>query len=175
MAYLFSTFSKSEAEILRLIMSSPGTSAASVEEALSLDQPHVSRVLKRLLSKGYVRRIKSESKGKRFLYRYYLEPSNGLVMTYSLIDFEIDNLFIQTSNRHSSFYRLLAALHDLDNDRLATLLKFIQDLYSERINSSQAFSALADYDPSSTCTLNKFRRRNRLSAYCFRYFSRSRF
>ena len=172
---LFSTFSKSEAEIIRLIICCPGTSAASVEEALSLDQPHVSRVLKRLLSKGYIRRIKFDSKGKRFLYRYYLDPSKPLVMTYSLIDSEIDNLFIQTSSRHSPFYRLLAALHDLDNDTLAALLKFVQELYSARVNSSPSFTDLADHFPSLSCTSKKLKRRNRLSAFYFHYFCHSRF
>ena len=172
---LFSTFSKSEAEIIRLIICCPGTSAASVEEALSLDQPHVSRVLNRLLSKGYVRRIKFDSKGKRLIYRYYLDPSKNLAMTYSLIDFEIDNLFVDTSSRHSTFYRLLAALHDIDNDTLASLLKFVQDLYSARVKSSPKFSALVDHSPSLSCTLRKLRRRNRLSAFYFRCFCRSKF
>ena len=53
-------FSKSEVEIIRLITVSPGISSTYLQEALSLDQPHVSRVLKRLLSKGCIRRVRSE-------------------------------------------------------------------------------------------------------------------
>ena len=105
---LISIFSKSEVEIIRLIAVYPGLSSTFLQEALSLDQPHVSRVLKRLLSKGCIRRVRSECTGKRFMFRYYIDPSNGVNMTYTSIDFEIDTLLASSSNRHGSFYRLLA-------------------------------------------------------------------
>ena len=85
---LIGNFSKSEVEIIRLITVSPGISSTYLQEALSLDQPHVSRVLKRLLSKGCIRRVRSECMGKRYMYRYYIDPSNGVNMTYPFIDFD---------------------------------------------------------------------------------------
>ena len=171
---VFDLFSKSEVEIIRLIIVSPGISSTYLQEALSLDQPHVSRVLKRLLSKGCIRRVRSECTGKRYMYRYYIDPSNGVKMTYPFIDFEIDTLLASSSNRHGSFYRLLAALFDLDNETLAVLLGFMQDLYSARVGSSSNMSMSVSTDMSFPSTTNQLRRRNRLSALCFRYFSRFR-
>ena len=171
---LIGIFSKSEVEIIRLIIVSPGISSTYLQEALSLDQPHVSRVLKRLLSKGCIRRVRSECTGKRFMYRYYIDPSNGVNMTYPFIDFEIDTLLASSSNRHGSFYRLLAAFFDLDNETLAVLLGFMQDLYSARVGSSSNMSMSVSTDMSLSSATNQLRRRNRLSAFCFRYFSRFR-
>lgn len=171
---LISTFSKSEVEIVRLIIVYPGLSSSFLQEALSLDQPHVSRVLKRLLSKGCIRRVRSDCTGKRYMYRYFIHPSNGIIKTYPFIDSEIDTLLASSTNRHGPFYRLLAAFFDLDNETLAVLLRFLQDLYSARVDNSLNLSLSVPNDLSFTSTSDKLCRRNRLSAYCFRYFSRFR-
>lgn len=169
-----SSFSNLEVEVIKLIISCPGTSSAFLQEALDLDQPHVSRVLKRLSFKGCIRRVKFDCRGKRFIYRYYISARNGITSTYPLVDLEIDNILAFSTNRHSSFYRLLAAFFDLDNQTLSVLLRFLQDLYSARMNSSLPFSLPVSTDLRSPSTANNLLRRNRLSAFCFHYFSRAR-
>ena len=108
------------------------------------------------------------------MYRYFIDPSNGIIKTYPFIDFEIDTLLASSANRHGAFYRLLAAFFDLDNETLAVLLGFLQDLYSARVDPSLNLSLSVPDDMSIRSGSNKLCRRNRLSAYCYRYFSRFR-
>lgn len=126
------TFSKSEVEIIRLIALQPGVVSSFIEDSLSLDQPHVSKVLKRLVLKGCIRRIKVVSLGKRDLLRYYINPQHGVHSVFSLIDKDMDDLVGHFSSRHSIIYRFLAALHDVDHVAFLSFVSALQDIISQR-------------------------------------------
>ena len=167
------TYSRSELDILMLVHFNPGSSSAFLEESLSLDQPFVSRVLKKLLLKGCIRRLKCKSKGQRCSYLYYVKPGLGISSILSSIDFEIDATLSSNVSRHSNLFRLLAALYDLDTESLGKILTLTQEIYSSKINSSTTFpqfpGSASRFEPEDSD--HKLKRRNRLSAYCWRYFT----
>ena len=168
------TYSRSELDILLLLHFNPGSSSAFLEESLSFDQPFVSRVLKKLLSKDCIRRLKSKSRGQRFSYLYYIKPGLGISSLLSSIDLEIDSTLSSNFSRHSNLFRLLAALYDLDTESLGKIVTLAQEIYSSKINSSSAFphssGSVSSFNPNTTD--HKLKRRNRLAAYCWRYFTR---
>ena len=160
------SFSKSEVEIIRLIALHPGVVSSFFEDSLSFDQPHVSKVLKRLLRKGYIRRVKDVSPGKRDLLRYYINPSHGVQSVYSLIDKDMDNLVEAFSSRHSIIYRFLAALHDVDPVAFSAFNTAMQDIFSLRQQNdvSSSLSSLPCIDDSSA----RLKHRNRLAVRFWR-------
>ena len=159
-------FSKSEVEIIRLIALHPGVVSSFLEDSLSLDQPHVSKVLKRLVNKGYIRRVKVVSPGKRDLFRYYINPSHGVQSIYSLIDKDMDNLVQAFSTRHSLIYRFLAALHDADPVAFSAFNTAIQDvlLLRQQHDVSSSPSSMPCIDDSSA----RLKHRNRLAVRFWR-------
>ncbi|QNJ32740.1 marR family protein [Synechococcus sp. PROS-9-1] len=159
-------FSKSEVEIIRLIALHPGVVSSFLEDSLSLDQPHVSKVLKRLLSKGYIRRIKVVSTGKRDLLRYYINPSYGVQSVYSLIDKDMDNLVEAFSTRHSTIYRFLAALYDVDSVAFSAFNAALQEvlLLRQQDDALSSSSSMSCMDDSSA----RLKHRNRLAVRFWR-------
>ena len=157
-----------------LLNFNPGSSSAFLEESLSLDQPFVSRVLKKLLLKDCIRRLKCKTKGKRFSYLYYIKPGPWISSLLSSIDFEIDSTLSSNLSRHSNLFRLLAALYDLDAESLGKILTLTQEIYSSKTNSSSTFpqfsGSVSSFEPEGND--HKLKRRNRLSAYCWRHFTR---
>jgi len=160
------SFSKSEVEIIRLIALQPGVVASFIEDSLSLDQPHVSKVLKRLVGKGCIRRIKVVSPGKRDLLRYYINPQLGVQSIFSLIDKDMDALVRHFSSRHSIIYRFLAALHDVDDAAFFSFVSALQDIISQRQQSDQLLSSSAI--PSMDDPSARLKHRNRLAVRFWR-------
>ena len=160
------SFSKSEVEIIRLIALQPGVVSSFIEDSLSLDQPHVSKVLKRLLRKGCIRRIKAVSPGKRDLLRYYINPSHGVQSVYSLIDKDMDNLVEAFSTRHSIIFRFLAALHDADPVAFSAFNTAMQEvlLLRQQDDALSSSSSMSCMDDSSA----RLKHRNRLAVRFWR-------
>ena len=160
------SFSKSEVEIILLIALQPGVVSSFIEDSLSLDQPHVSKVLKRLLRKGCIRRIKVVSPGKRELLRYYIKSSHGVQSVYSLIDKDMDNLVEAFSTRHSIIFRFLAALHDADPVAFSAFNTAMQDVFLLR--QQQDVSSSPSSMPCIDDPFEKLKHRNRLAVRFWR-------
>jgi DNA-binding MarR family transcriptional regulator len=112
----FITLSQVESDVFLVIATRPGISSNDIQDELNLDQPHTSRILKRLKAKNYVRaimpRLGDRKKG------YYLQARKGAIKLLTWIDNLIDNVIIGDP---TVMARLLAALETAPTGVIETL------------------------------------------------------
>ena len=103
----FRTLSQTESMVFLAIASSPGIESSHIQDELELDQPHASRILKKLIEKHLIRALtlkKGESKKA-----YFLEPLTGATRLLRWIDGVIDGLLVANPTMMARF---IASLED---------------------------------------------------------------
>jgi hypothetical protein len=89
------------------VASSPGIESSHIQEELELDQPHASRILKKLIDKQLIRALILK-KGDR-KKAYFLEPQTGARRLLHWIDGVIDGLLVANP---AMLARFIASLED---------------------------------------------------------------
>ena len=72
----FLALSQSDAEVFVDVAQHPGTTSAEIQKRLHVDQPHTSRVLSKLVQKGYLRRLADPKRVNR--KKYFLTAARGM-------------------------------------------------------------------------------------------------
>jgi hypothetical protein len=137
----FSNLSQIESMVVLVIASRPGIVSAEIQDELNLDQPHASRILKKLISKRIVRSLASKKKDKK--KSYYLEPRNGAVRFLGWIDCVLDELLIRNP---VMLCRFVAALEDAPDCVVDSLEKAILQVKMKRSADHQFATAKVVYN-----------------------------
>ena len=127
--------------VLLAIEIRPGIESAEIQEELNLDQPHASRIFKKLISKRVVRSLISK-KGDR-KKAYFLEPRKGAFRFLAWIDSVLDELLIRNP---AMLGRFVAALEDAPEDVVNNLEKGILQVKKNRALNCQLATPKIGYD-----------------------------
>ena len=80
----FLSFSSSESDCFLYIAQYPGCTTLDIQIEFNFDQPHVSRVLAKLIEKGYIRRLNNPKKSLKKIY--FLTANKGMRLLNTWID-----------------------------------------------------------------------------------------
>ena len=112
----FANLSQVESDVFLVIATKPGISSNEIQDELNLDQPHTSRVLKRLKAKNYVRALTPKVSDRK--KAYYLQARRGAIKLLTWIDCLIDNVLL---GNPTVLARLVAALETAPAGVIETL------------------------------------------------------
>ncbi len=80
----FSSFSSSESDCFLHIAQHPGCTSIEIQTEFNFDQPHVSRVLTKLIEKNYIRRLNNPKQSRQKIY--FLTANKGMSSLNAWID-----------------------------------------------------------------------------------------
>ena len=116
--YEFKSLSQIESMVFLAVASTPGIESPAIQEELELDQPHASRILKKLIEKQLIRSLILK-KGDR-KKAYFLMPRSGALRLLSWVDALIDDLLVRNP---AMLARFIASLEDAPDSVLERLDK----------------------------------------------------
>jgi len=128
----FINLSQVESDVFLVIATRPGISSNEIQDELNLDQPHTSRVLKRLKAKNYVRALTPKIGDRK--KAYYLQARKGAIKLLTWIDNLIDNVLLGNPTVLS---RLVAALETAPLGVIETLELALSKAKQQRLEASQ--------------------------------------
>ena len=128
----FDNLSQVESDVFLVIATKPGISSNEIQDELNLDQPHTSRVLKRLKAKDYVRALTPKVGDRK--KTYYLQASKGAIKLLTWIDSLIDNVLLGNPTVLS---RLVAALETAPAGVIETLELALAKAKQQRMEASR--------------------------------------
>jgi DNA-binding MarR family transcriptional regulator len=127
----FINLSQVESDVFLVIATRPGISSNEIQDELNLDQPHTSRVLKRLKAKNYVRALTPKIGDRK--KAYYLQARKGAIKLLTWIDNLIDNVLLGNPTVLS---RLVAALETAPLGVIETLELALSKAKQQRLEAS---------------------------------------
>lgn len=139
----FANLSQIEAMVFLAVASRPGIDSSQIQDDLNLDQPHASRILKKLIDKRIIRPITAKKRTKKKVY--YLEPQKGAVRFLVWIDGVLDQLLIRNP---AMLGRFVAALEDAPVSVLDCLSKGIAQAQEARALRHELGQTCIDYNLS---------------------------
>jgi len=80
----FLSFSSSESDCFLYIAQYPGCTSIEIQTEFNFDQPHVSRVLTKLIEKNYIRRLNNPKQSRQKIY--FLTANKGMNLLNAWID-----------------------------------------------------------------------------------------
>jgi len=125
--YKFDKLSQVESLVLLVIASRPGILSADIQDELNLDQPHASRILKKLISKRFVRSLSFKPGDRTKIY--FLTPQHGASRFLTWIDKVIDELLVQNP---AMLGRFVAALEVAPEEVILNFEKAILRMRNRR-------------------------------------------
>ena len=131
----FKSLSQIESMVFLAVASSPGIESPAIQEELDLDQPHASRILKKLIEKQFIRALILK-KGDR-KKAYFLVPQTGAMRLLNWIDGIIDELLVRNP---VMLARFIAALEDAPDSVLERLDKGVLKVQQAR----ESYDSLRD-------------------------------
>lgn len=137
----FHNLSQIESLVLLTIASRPGIKSAEIQEELNLDQPHASRIFKKLISKRVIRSLSSTRADRK--KAYFLTPQKGASTFLSWIDKVLDELLILNP---AMLGRFIAALEDAPEDVVDCLEKGILRVKQQRAINSRKLGSKNGYN-----------------------------
>jgi DNA-binding MarR family transcriptional regulator len=115
-----------------VIATRPGISSNEIQEELNLDQPHTSRVLKRLKAKNYVRALTPKLGDRKKIY--YVQARKGAIKLLTWIDNLIDNVLL---GNPTVLARLVAAMETAPAGVIETLELALAKAKQQKMEASQ--------------------------------------
>ena len=109
----FLFLSSSESDCFLHIAQYPGCTSIDIQSEFNFDQPHVSRVLNKLIEKNYIRRLSDPKQSRQKIY--FLTAKKGMRLLNECIDSCCEDLL---SSSNLGLARIALAL---ENSSLATL------------------------------------------------------
>ena len=128
----FINLSQVESDVFLVIATRPGVSSNEIQDELNLDQPHTSRVLKRLKAKNYVRALTPKLGDRK--KAYYLQARKGAIKLLTWIDHLIDNVLLANP---TVLARLVAALETAPAGVIETLELALSKAKQQKLEASQ--------------------------------------
>jgi DNA-binding MarR family transcriptional regulator len=128
----FDNLSQVESDVFLVIATRPGISSNEIQDELNLDQPHTSRVLKRLKAKDYVRALTPKLGDRK--KAYYLQARKGAIKLLTWIDSLIDNVLL---GNPTVLARLVAALETAPAGVIETLELALAKAKQRRMEGSR--------------------------------------
>ena len=128
----FINLSQVESDVFLVIATKPGVSSNEIQDELNLDQPHTSRVLKRLKAKNYVRALTPKAGDRK--KAYYLQARKGAIKLLTWIDNLIDNLLL---GNPTVLARLVAALETAPAGVIETLELALAKAKQQKLKANQ--------------------------------------
>ena len=128
----FTNLSQVESDVFLVIATKPGVSSNEIQDELNLDQPHTSRVLKRLKAKNYVRALTPKIGERK--KAYYLQPRKGAIKLLTWIDHLIDYVLL---GNPTVLARLVAALETAPAGVIETLELALAKAKQRKLEASQ--------------------------------------
>ena len=128
----FINLSQVESDVFLAIATRPGISSNEIQEELNLDQPHTSRVLKRLKAKNYVRALTPKVGDRK--KTYYLQARKGAIKLLTWIDNLIDNVLL---GNPTVLARLVAAMETAPAGVIETLERALSKAKQQKLEESQ--------------------------------------
>jgi DNA-binding MarR family transcriptional regulator len=128
----FINLSQVESDVFLVIATKPGVSSNEIQDELNLDQPHTSRVLKRLKAKNYVRALTPKAGDRK--KAYYLQARKGAIKLLTWIDNLIDNVLL---GNPTVLARLVAALETAPSGVIETLELALAKAKQQKLKASQ--------------------------------------
>jgi predicted transcriptional regulator len=128
----FADLSQVESDVFLVIATQPGISSNEIQDELNLDQPHTSRVLKRLKAKNYVRALTPKVSDRK--KAYYLQARRGAIKLLTWIDCLIDNVLL---GNPTVLARLVAALETAPAGVIETLELALAKAKQQKMEASQ--------------------------------------
>jgi len=128
----FINLSQVESDVFLVIATRPGISSNEIQEELNLDQPHTSRVLKRLKAKNYVRALTPKLGDRKKIY--YLQARQGAIKLLTWIDNLIDNVLL---GNPTVLARLVAAMETAPAGVIETLERALSKAKQQKLEASQ--------------------------------------
>ena len=125
----FLSFSSSESDCFLYIAQYPGCTTLDIQIEFNFDQPHVSRVLAKLIEKGYIRRLNNPKKSLKKIY--FLTANKGMRLLNTWIDKTCKDLI---SGPNLGLARIALALEQ--NSSLSTLV-LLENLLKNMIENRQ--------------------------------------
>jgi hypothetical protein len=139
----FGNLSQLESMVFLAIASRPGIESSKIQEDLNLDQPHASRILKKLIGKRIIRPVILKRGDRK--KAYFLEPQQGAVRFLSWIDGVLDELLIRNP---AMLGRFVAALEDAPPSVLEGLAKGVAQVQKARALRDKSHQAKNGYNLS---------------------------
>lgn len=136
----FSNLSQTESIVFLAVASNPGIDSADIQDELDLDQPHASRILKKLLSKRVIRSLTLRRSDRK--KAYFLEPKEGSARFLIWIDCVLDKLLVRNP---AMLGRFIAALEDAPEDVIENLLQGIMQVRNKRALAEQTSKSMPCY------------------------------
>jgi DNA-binding MarR family transcriptional regulator len=128
----FINLSQVESDVFLVIATRPGISSNEIQEELNLDQPHTSRVLKRLKAKNYVRALTPKLGDRKKIY--YVQARKGAIKLLTWIDNLIDNVLL---GNPTVLARLVAAMETAPAGVIETLELALAKAKQQKMEASQ--------------------------------------
>jgi len=128
----FINLSQVESDVFLVIATRPGISSNEIQEELNLDQPHTSRVLKRLKAKNYVRALTPKLGDRK--KNYYVQARKGAIKLLTWIDNLIDNVLL---GNPTVLARLVAAMETAPAGVIETLELALAKAKQQKMEASQ--------------------------------------
>ena len=128
----FINLSQVESDVFLVIATKPGVSSNEIQDELNLDQPHTSRVLKRLKAKNYVRALTPKAGDRK--KAYYLQARKGAIKLLTWIDNLIDNVLL---GNPTVLARLVAALETAPAGVIETLELALAKAKQQKLKANQ--------------------------------------
>jgi hypothetical protein len=128
----FINLSQVESDVFLAIATRPGISSNEIQEELNLDQPHTSRVLKRLKAKNYVRALTPKLGDRKKIY--YVQARKGAIKLLTWIDNLIDNVLL---GNPTVLARLVAAMETAPAGVIETLELALAKAKQQKMEASQ--------------------------------------
>ena len=128
----FINLSQVESDVFLAIATRPGISSNEIQDELNLDQPHTSRVLKRLKAKNYVRALTPKIGDRKKVY--YLQARKGAIKLLTWIDRLIDTVLL---GNPTVMARLVAAMEAAPAGVIETLEVALAKAKQQRMEASR--------------------------------------
>ena len=125
----FLSLSSSESDCFLYIAQYPGCTSLDIQIELNFDQPHVSRVLAKLIEKSYIRRLNNPKQSRQKIY--FLTANKGMRLLNTWIDRTCVDLI---SGPNLGLARIALALEE--NSSLSTLVS-LENLLKNMIKNHQ--------------------------------------
>ena len=125
----FPSLSSSESDCFLYISQYPGCTTLDIQIEFNFDQPHVSRVLAKLIEKSYIRRLNNPEKSRQKIY--FLTANKGMRLLNTWIDRTCVDLI---SGPNLGLARIALALEE--NSSLSTLIS-LKNLLKNMIKNHQ--------------------------------------
>ena len=126
----FTSFSSSESDCFCYIAQNPGCTAMEIQTEFDFDQPHVSRMLAKLIEKNYIRRLNNPKQSRQKIY--FLTANKGMHLLNSWINKTCVDLI---SGQNLRLARIAHALEE--SSSISTLILF-QNLVENAIKNYQS-------------------------------------